>query len=1017
MTSLENHLILHRFLCNEFGYDDLSLMLERLRNVSPRSTATGKSEYARALYVNPDLARVTPDQFLHYDDTITEISRQLRMTGASGRVWKPHQYLALLLAEHYLNRYFDDPAGLLDDLNQAMRLDVKTRSMPAYTIDSLRTVAVQSATGSGKTLIMHAHLLQYRRLAHDAGKSINNIVLVTPNQQMSEQHYRDFSDSGLPARLFSSEAGTELFSPIEIIDLNKLSTKQGVKRVAVSDFGENNLVLVDEGHLGASGHVWRKHRSELARSGFTFEYSATFNQIVGKDDDLFMTYAKSMLFDYPYRTFHAEGYGKDYVIANLPKGGEDINSRMYLLGCLLSFYLQCAFWRDNHTLWMDFDISRPLWVFLGKTVTGGSKADQATQSDVLRIIEFLAWFLAHGDEVGAMMKRLLNGQSGLTDEATGKDFFGSRFDCLEINGVKELYGEICQLIFHGQGALHVVYLTQGEGELHLSTADNVVFGVINIGDSAALHKLLGHVDDSEFTLVREPGFARRLFPDVDRSDSTVNIVIGARRFIAGWNSWRVSTMGLMHVGVGEGPEIIQMFGRGVRLKGWKMSLKRHTRSGASIPPNSEKLKELETLRIFGLRSRYMEIFRTMLEEQGIKEQRVALLPVIWTFARDDLKIIRLKENRHYSESCERPILPSPDRLPLIEMNLYSQLQTAQSAGNEMGIGTDHTPVRLTSLHTAFFDRTRIYDKILLLKAQHEWRNLTINRSTVDQMLEQDSWYRLFLPPDQLVVSSCDDIRKLEDIMVDLISTCINQYWQQERARWEHKHLELTALEETDPNNFGEYQLSVGVQEAQLADDIQILVEDFRERLHHNLNLGKIMRDALIVKPLIYEEGEKSKVTVQPVPLDLNEKEVVTRLADLAENRAPSLQGYDLYLLRNMSSGRGVSFFEDRAYYPDFIMWLTTGERQHIVFIDPKGLSRYGPNERLKVALHTKIKDIENRLNNRDSNVQLHAYILSVTPPHRIGGESMPKSLWEDHGVFFLEDDDWETKLLSDILRD
>ena len=35
-------------------------------------------------------------------------------------------------------------------------------------------------------------------------------------------------------------------------------------------------------------------------------------------------------------------------------------------------------------------------------------------------------------------------------------------------------------------------------------------------------------------------------------------------FIAGWNSWRVSTMGLMHVGVGEGSEIIQMFGRGVR---------------------------------------------------------------------------------------------------------------------------------------------------------------------------------------------------------------------------------------------------------------------------------------------------------------------------------------------------------------------------------------------------------------------------------------------------------------------
>ena len=61
-------------------------------------------------------------------------------------------------------------------------------------------------------------------------------------------------------------------------------------------------------------------------------------------------------------------------------------------------------------------------------------------------------------------------------------------------------------------------------------------------------------------------------------------------------------MGLMHVGVGEGPEIIQMFGRGVRLKGWNMSLKRHQSSGAPIPSDSENLSDLEKLYIFGFAS-------------------------------------------------------------------------------------------------------------------------------------------------------------------------------------------------------------------------------------------------------------------------------------------------------------------------------------------------------------------------------------------------------------------------------
>ncbi len=376
--------------------------------------------------------------------------------------------------------------------------------------------------------------------------------------------------------------------------------------MAVSDFGKDNLVLVDEGHLGASGKVWRKHRSELARSGFTFEYSATFNQIVRKDADLFINYAKSILFDYPYSAFHAEGYGKDYAISNLPQGDEDANSRMYLLGCLLSFYQQCQIWQDNHTIWTDFNIARPLWLFLGKTVIGRSKADLQMQSDVCRILNFLAWVLSQKEEVCSMIANLLNNDSGLTDDATGHDYFSGRFDDLKTDDLNSLYEIICNTIFQGMGKLHVMYLTQGEGELHLRSADNTIFGIVNIGDSASLYKLLDKEENPEFILEREPGFAKRLFPAVDNVDSPVNIVIGARRFIAGWNSWRVSTMGLMHVGVGEGPEIIQMFGRGVRLKGWKMSLKRHTRSGALPPQRSEKFKELETLRIFGLRRQLYE---------------------------------------------------------------------------------------------------------------------------------------------------------------------------------------------------------------------------------------------------------------------------------------------------------------------------------------------------------------------------------------------------------------------------
>ena len=192
------------------------------------------------------------------------------------------------------------------------------------------------------------------------------------------QHEREMRESGLRARLFLSEAGSDLFTSVEIIDLNKLAEKKGVKRVAVADFGDDNLVLVDEGHLGASGNVWRERRRELASGGFAFEYSATFNQVAGKDNDLLNAYGKCLLFDYTYRRFHADGYGKDYAILNLPGGVQDENSDMYLLGCLLTFYQQYRIYRDKGALWKAFNPAKPLWVFLGKTVTGSSKADQAT---------------------------------------------------------------------------------------------------------------------------------------------------------------------------------------------------------------------------------------------------------------------------------------------------------------------------------------------------------------------------------------------------------------------------------------------------------------------------------------------------------------------------------------------------------------------------------------------------------------------------------------------------------------
>ena len=808
-TPLQNRLALHRFICREFGYDDMRAMLDRLRDAPAGFTASGESEYARALYLSPT-ASVRSDQLSQYDANLTAHSRRLRMTGEHGREWKPYQYLALLFTEHYLSRYFTDPEALCADLNAAKAGERLTATMPDYEPDDLRTLAFQSATGSGKTLLMHAHILQFQHYLARSGGRLNNIVLLTPNEQMSAQHEIELQASGLRARLFSAEAGTDLFSHIEVIDLNKLAEKKGVKRVAVQDFGDNNLVLVDEGHLGASGKVWRERRKELSRGGFTFEYSATFNQVVGRDAELLNAYGKCLLFDYAYRQFHDDGYGKDYAISNLPSGMEDASSKMYLLGCLLTFYQQCRIWRDKGAAWTVFNVTKPLWVFLGKTVTGSSRADTETKSDVILILDFLGWVLANADTVRPMLTSLLAGQSGLPDE-TGNDYFAGRFGYLNRHSKDDLYADMCDALFHGQGKLHVVYLTAGEGELHLRSADKPVFGLVNIGDSTALHKLLVEKANPDISIDREAGFAERLFAGVDRPNSTVNIVIGARRFIAGWNSWRVSTMGLMHVGVGEGPEIIQMFGRGVRLKGWNTSLKRHRKSGAELPRDSVALGELETLYIFGLRANYMRTFRNLLEKEGVRVERETVqLPVTWNFGKKpDLKLIRLRDDQAYERSKARVTLPNPGEAtaPVITLDLYSQLQSVASGEVSSASSGQKASVKLEPRHTSFFNRARMYDTLLRRKQQNAWHNLTIRPETVECLLQEENWYTLYIPPERLGMTDFRRVKELEDVTLDLITEYADQFWRKQRRRWEQDNIEVVTLDEDDPNNVRAYELS------------------------------------------------------------------------------------------------------------------------------------------------------------------------------------------------------------------
>src|SRR5207247_6160172 len=191
-------------------------------------------------------------------------------------------------------------------------------------------------------------------------------------------HLDELQASGSSAAAFSLEqSGLEAARPgeqVRVIEVTKLieEKKRGGVRVPVKAFLGNNLIFVDEGHKGTHGDVYRGYRDALAETGFTFEYSATFGQALDavEKQELTNEYAKAILFDYSYKYFYGDGFGKDFQVINIEDDDDENLTQTLLLANLLGFYEQTRLYEENQSTLKAYHIARPLWLFVGHTVTG-----------------------------------------------------------------------------------------------------------------------------------------------------------------------------------------------------------------------------------------------------------------------------------------------------------------------------------------------------------------------------------------------------------------------------------------------------------------------------------------------------------------------------------------------------------------------------------------------------------------------------------------------------------------------
>lgn len=178
-------------------------------------------------------------------------------------------------------------------------------------------------------------------------------------------------------------------------------------------------------------------------------------------------YAKSILFDYSYK-FYEDGYGKESLILNLKDEDytQEDTARQYFTACLLSFYQQQYLWSANREKLTDFNIEKPLWVFVGNTVAG-------EDSDILNVLKFLAGFLNDEAKTKHWIKDLVANTARLLD-AKGRNIFQDRFTPLMGFSVDEVYSGILKKLFNADARqrLKVVNLKNSKGELVLRVGES-----------------------------------------------------------------------------------------------------------------------------------------------------------------------------------------------------------------------------------------------------------------------------------------------------------------------------------------------------------------------------------------------------------------------------------------------------------------------------------------------------------------------------------------------------------------
>ncbi len=431
------------------------------------------------------------------------------------------------------------------------------------------------------------------------------------------------------------------------------------------DSGGNWYLLVDEAHKG-SKDASRPQQilNILARSGFLFNFSATFTESA----DVLTTVANFNLAEYT-----RAGFGKRICVLKRNVAGfsgQDWDDRVKQIVVAKALLLLTYVRKKADQLPCGF-YHRPLLLCLVNSVN-------ARDADLKRFFRVLVR-MGRGDLPAEILE---TARTELIEDLGGGQ--GILFDKTEIAGLDRNFlerlasGDLLEGVFNGSSPGDTEILVSnasGEFALKLKSASRP-YALVRIGRARAwVQDELAQAGFEISVRVQDDSFFGEL------EDSDVNILLGSRAFYEGWDSDRPNVALFINIGTGTDARkfILQAVGRGVRiqpLSGHRRRLQSLARAGTISMELYASLQEtatpLESLYVLGSNPRALEAVLSTLEAAGQRAGEVELaLPVAGEVSVLDLRLPVYREcdsartSLALAEAGARFPLPAGDRRRLL----------------------------------------------------------------------------------------------------------------------------------------------------------------------------------------------------------------------------------------------------------------------------------------------------------------------------------------------------------------